>query len=76
MSSPHQPDPLSERPQQRQRSLDEIVARANRAIEGSRAEITRSQALGRSVADLTRELDRISEKNSRAEGQKDGAQDA
>jgi hypothetical protein len=74
MSRPHQPDPLGDRPEQSQPLLDEIVARANRAIEGSRAEVTRSQALGRSVADLTRELDRISEVTSRAEGaQKDSA---
>ena len=71
MSRPHQPDPLGDRPEQSRRSLDEIIDRANRAIEGSRAEITRSRVLGESVADLTRELDRISEKAARA--QKDGA---
>jgi hypothetical protein len=71
MSRPHQPDPLGDWPEQSRRSLDEIIDRANRAIEGSRAEITRSRVLGESVADLTRELDRISEKAARA--QKDGA---
>jgi hypothetical protein len=71
MNRPHQPDTPGDRPEQSQRSLDEIVDRANRAIEGSRAEITRSQALGQSVADLTREIGRISGNTSRA--QKDGA---
>jgi hypothetical protein len=58
MASPASPNDKSE---QGQPSLSETIDRANRAIEGSRAEIARAHALSQSVADLNRELDRTSE---------------
>jgi hypothetical protein len=58
---PNQPDPSGSKSEQGQRLLGETIDQANRAIEGSRAEIARSHALGQSVADLTRKLERISD---------------
>jgi hypothetical protein len=63
---PDQPDPFDSKSEQSHRSLHETIDQANRAIEGSRAEIARSQALGQSVADLTRELERSSEEENGA----------
>ena len=62
--TPDQPDPPDSKSEQGQSSLNETIDQANRAIEGSRAEIARSQALGQSVADLNRELERISEEEN------------
>ncbi|WP_262270434.1 hypothetical protein [Microvirga yunnanensis] len=58
------PDSPPDEPEQGQRSLSETVERANRAIEGSRAEIARSKALGQSVADLNGDIERAREKDS------------
>jgi hypothetical protein len=60
-------------PEQGWRSLQETVDQANRAIEGSRAEIARSRALSQSEADLAREIDRIEEENGASQGQSGGS---
>ena len=64
MSHSDQPDSPNSNSEQSQRSLGETVDQANRAIEESRAEIARSQALRQSVADLAHELARMSEGGS------------
>jgi hypothetical protein len=64
--TPDQPDPPDSKSEQGRNALNETIDQANRAIEGSRAEIARSQALGQSVADLNRELERISEEENNA----------
>jgi hypothetical protein len=64
--TPDQPDRPDSKSEQGRSSLNETIDQANRAIEGSRAEIARSQALGQSVADLNRELERISEDENNA----------
>jgi hypothetical protein len=61
MNRPDRPDSSVKKPEQSQPSLSETIDRANRAIEESRSEIARSQALGQTVVDLNRELERISE---------------
>ena len=66
MNRPDPPDSLDEKPEQSQPSLSETIDRANRAIEGSRASIARSQALGRSVADLNREIKQVRKEESDA----------
>jgi hypothetical protein len=72
MNRSDRPDSSDKKPEQSQPSLSETIDRANRAIEGSRSEIARSQALGQSVADLNRKLERISEdENGASYGQKD-----
>ena len=68
MSHSDQPDSPDSNSEQSQRSLGETVDQANRAIEESRAEIARSQALRQSVADLARELDRISQEETTPSG--------
>ena len=74
MNRPDEPDPPESRSARAQRSLGETIDQANRAIEESRAEIARSKALGESVADLARELDRISQEEAPPPGaQEDGA---
>ncbi len=64
MNHPDPPDPPDRNSGQSQRSVGETIDQANRAIEESRAEIARSQALRQSVADLARELARISEEEN------------
>ena len=74
MNSSDRPNPPADKPEQSQPSLSETIDRANRVIEGSRAEIARSQALGRSVVDLNRELERLREDETDvSRAQKDGA---
>ncbi len=68
MNHPDPPDPPDRNSGQSQRSVGETIDQANRAIEESRAEIARSQALGQSVADLARELDRISQEEKTPSG--------
>jgi ABC-type transporter Mla subunit MlaD len=71
---PDQTDPSGSKSEQGQRSLNQTIDQANRAIEGSRAEIARSHALGQSVADLTRKLERISDdENDASQALKDEA---
>jgi hypothetical protein len=71
--TPDQPDRPDSKSEQGRSSLNETIDQANRAIEGSRAEIARSQALGQSVADLNRELERISEEENNASRTLSGA---
>ncbi|KLK90776.1 hypothetical protein AA309_24040 [Microvirga vignae] len=74
MNRPDQPSSPDNKPEQSQPSLDDTIARANRVIEKSRAEIARSRALSQSEADLSREIQDLSEEHERLNGsQKDGA---
>ncbi|WP_445504588.1 hypothetical protein [Microvirga sp. G4-2] len=61
------------KPEQGQDALGETIQQANRAIEASRAEIARSQALGRSEAELSRQFDKLNKEHDRLSGgQRDG----
>jgi hypothetical protein len=52
-------------------SLSETIHQATQAVEQSRAQIARSQALGRSVADLVRALDDIAQEQDASGAKKD-----
>ena len=74
MVRPYPPVFPDKKPEQSQPSLRETIDRANWAIEGSRASIARSQALGQSVADLNREIERVrKEEDDASRAQKDEA---
>ncbi len=74
MSHPDQPDTSDSKSDQDQPSFDDTIERANRAIDELRAEIARSQVVGQSIADLTRELGQaIEEENDDSRVQKKGA---
>jgi hypothetical protein len=60
-------------PKQGVRSLQDTLDEANRAIEGSWAEIARSRALSQSEIELSREIDRIGEGNGVSDGQGGGS---
>jgi hypothetical protein len=68
-----QPDPPISKSEQSQRSVDETMDQASRAIEAARAEVARSRALTQSEADIAREIDRISEENGAPRANKNGA---
>ncbi len=73
MSHPDQPDTSDSKSDQDQPSFDDTIERANRAIDELRAEIARSQVVGQSIADLTRELGQaIEEENDDSRVQKKG----
>jgi len=56
------------KPEQGQDALGETIQQANRAIEASRAEIARSQALSRSEAELSRQFDKLNKEHDRLSG--------
>ena len=75
MGHPDQPDFSGGTLEPSQGSLTKTIDRAKRAIAAARAQIARSQALGQSLVDLTRELERASPDESDAtHGPKDGAE--
>ncbi|MEE1654577.1 hypothetical protein VB618_00090 [Microvirga sp. CF3062] len=71
MTQPDQPD---KKPEQSQPSLGDALERSNRVIAESRAEIARARALSKSEADISREIESLSEEHNRLNGsRKDGA---
>ena len=69
MSQSDQPETRDSKFGQSQNSLSETINQATQAVEQSRAQIARSQAIGKSVADLARAFDEITQEQdaSRAE---------
>jgi hypothetical protein len=73
MNRSDRPDPPADKPEQSQGSIGDTIDRANQVIAGARAEIARSQALGQSLADLTRDIERVSgDENDASSVQKNG----
>jgi hypothetical protein len=71
MRQSDQPETRDSKSRQNQNSLSETISQATQAVEQSRAQIARSQALGKSVADLAHVFDKIAQEQDTSRAKND-----